>query len=209
MSVVWLILKIFTNFQVVGRENLKDLKRPYILVSNHESHLDPPLVSIAVMNRPSLFPVRFMTKDAFFRIPGFNLLIWLLGSFKSNRKLGIDKALETPFRILEKRGAVIMFPEGHIVSERGILGPGKRGAAALSIMTRAAILPMSVHISENLTLWRFLFARRSRKHIKVNIGQPFYLDNVEYPDISDEVTLKATDKIMLEIQKLYSLHIYD
>lgn len=43
MICIWLILRIFSKLEIIGRENLKDLEKPLIIVSNHESHLDPPL----------------------------------------------------------------------------------------------------------------------------------------------------------------------
>lgn len=203
-----LLLKVFTNFRVVGSENLTDARKPLIIVSNHESHLDPQLLGVAMLHKPSLYPLRYMTKNEFFLIPIFNLLIWLLGSFKANRGQGLHRALITPQKILAKNGSVIMFPEGKIIFERGTLGRPKRGAAALAIMTKAAILPVSLHTPHGLTPVKFLFARRSSKNVVVNIGEPFYLDNVTYPDVSDEITQKATDEIMLKIESLYNQHSY-
>jgi len=201
---VWLMLVIFTKIEVEGSENLKEAKKPLIVISNHESHLDPTLMGITLLHRPRLFPIRFMTKNEFFLIPGFNLLIYILGSFKANRGQGLENSLRNPVRILRHRGMVMMFPEGKIIWERGTLGRGKRGTAALAIMTGAGILPLSVHIPEHLSPWKLFFTRRSSKSIKINIGQVFYLDKVEYPDISEENVNRATERIMENIRCLYS-----
>jgi 1-acyl-sn-glycerol-3-phosphate acyltransferase len=42
----WVLLKTFTRFEIIGRENLKEVSRPFIVVSNHESHLDPQLTDL-------------------------------------------------------------------------------------------------------------------------------------------------------------------
>ncbi|MDP2631827.1 MAG: 1-acyl-sn-glycerol-3-phosphate acyltransferase, partial [Candidatus Uhrbacteria bacterium] len=87
-SLSWLLLQIFTNFEIRGLKNLKDITRPFIVVSNHESHLDPQLVGVALLHRPTLFPLRYMAKNELFRVPVLNLLIWILGAFKAHRKTG-------------------------------------------------------------------------------------------------------------------------
>ena len=111
----WLLLTIFTRLEIHGKENIQEISRPFIIVSNHESHLDPQLLGVALLTRPSLFPLRYMTKNEFLRIPIFNIFLWLLGAFRAYRKEGIGKSLLTPTRILENGGNVIMFPEGRII----------------------------------------------------------------------------------------------
>lgn len=204
-SVSLLLLKIFTNLRIEGRENLKEVSRPFIVVTNHESHLDPQLTGVVLLWRPSLFPLRYMAKNELFNYPGFNLLIWLLGAFKAHRKTGIGKSLLTPTRILERGGGLVMFPEGKIITERPHLGDGRRGAAILALTTKSALLPMSVHTPVNFTAWDFLF---KRKTVAIHVGAPFYLDNLDYPDFSDENTYKATQVIMQKIAALYFQHKY-
>lgn len=201
----WVLLKTFTRFEIIGRENLKEVSRPFIVVSNHESHLDPQLTGVALLYRPSLYPLRFMAKNELFRIPLLNVVIWLLGAFKAHRKQGIGKSLLTPTKILEKGGSVILFPEGKIIPERPKLGEGRRGAAILALTTRAALLPISLHTPHGLTPWRFI---ATRPKIVIRIGTPFYLNNLDYPDFSDENTYRATQEIMQKIADLYYEHDY-
>ncbi|HSX42254.1 MAG TPA: lysophospholipid acyltransferase family protein [Candidatus Saccharimonadales bacterium] len=204
-AVVWIVLKIFTRFEVNGRENLREIRRPFIIVANHESHLDPPLVGVAMLYQPKLFPIRFMAKDQLFWIPGFNLLIWLLGSFRARKKQGIGRTLLGPVKILENKGGLVMFPEAHIFPERGALGSGRRGAAILALTTRAQLVPISLHTPAGLNPFKFIF---TRPHIVINIGEPFYLNNTYYLDFSDENTTAATAVIMGKIAALYHQHQY-
>ena len=204
-SLSWLLLKIFTNFEIKGLNNLKEITRPFIVVSNHESHLDPQLTGVALLHRPTLFPLRYMAKNELFNYPGFNLLLWLLGAFRAHRKTGIGKSLLTPTRILERGGGLIMFPEGRIIKERPKLGEGRRGAAILALTTKALLVPMSLHTPPGLVWWRFL---STRPRVIINIGNPFYLNNMDYPDFSDENTYKATGVIMKKIADLYFQYDY-
>lgn len=204
-SLTWLILKIFTRFEVNGHAHLAEIRRPFVVVANHESHLDPQLVGVALLYYPTLFPVRYMAKDQLFRIPVFNGLIWLLGAFRAHKKRGIGKSLLLPVKLLEQGSGIIMFPEAHIVPERPQLGSGRRGAAILALTTRAQLVPMALHTPAHLTPWKFLF---TRPRIVVTIGEPFYLNNTDFMDFSDANTTAATAVIMGKIAELYHQHHY-
>ncbi len=199
-------LKLFTRLEIEGREHLTDLPRRFIAVANHESHFDPQLVGVALMSRPGLFPLRYMAKNPLFYIPGLNVLIWLLGAFRAHKGKGLEKALQSPLAILEGNGAVIMFPEGRMIIERPKLGEGKRGAAVLALKTGAALLPMSIHTPHDMPPVIPLTLGRPR--VVIRIGEPFYLNNVDYPDLSDDNTKKATQEIMRRIADLYFQHKY-
>lgn len=200
------LLKIFTRLEIHGQENLRELQKPFIVVSNHESHLDPQLVGVALLGSPKHFPVRYMAKNTLFWIPGLNLLIWLLGAFMAHKKKGIERSLWTPLKILKNNGAVIMFPEGRMIIERPKLGEGRRGAAMLALMTGSAILPMSIHTPHDLP--PIIPLTTHRPDVAIRIGEPFYLNNLDYPDLSDENTYKATQVIMQKIADLYFQHRY-
>ena len=201
----WLLLRIFTRFEIKGLNNLQAISRPFVVAANHESHLDPQLVGVALLHRPSLFPLRYMAKNEMFQVPGLNVLIWILGAFKAHRKTGIGKSLLTPTRILERGGGVIMFPEGRIIKPRPQLGEGRRGAAILALTTKAVLVPIALHTPPGLVWWRFL---TTRPRVIINIGAPFYLNNTDYPDFSDENTYKATKVIMEKIADLYFQYDY-
>ena len=194
---VWVVLKIFTDYRVEGIENIKKIKKPYILAANHKSSWDPPLVSIAIVGRPLLFPVRFMTKDVFFKWPGINLLFYLEGCYKANKKKGLATSLKSSLKILNKKGAIIIFPEGHTVPDRNVLGEPRRGAAAMAISTDVEIVPIAVK-TPKLTIAQFLF---TRPKMTVVVGEPFSCEKC--PDICDENIAKANKVIMSKISQLY------
>lgn len=202
---LWIILHTFARYEIHGVENLKEINERYIVVSNHESDFDPLLVGYALFHKLSLLPFYYMAIDYLFYIPGLNIIIWLCGAFRTHRGKGIDRSLRVPRKILERGGGVIMFPEGKLIRERPKLGEGKRGAAILALSTKSVIVPMSVHTPARMTLWKFLFGR---PHIVTRIGEPFYLDNTAYPDMSDENTFAATKVIMQKIADLYYMHDY-
>lgn len=199
-------LKVFSRLEIHGQEHLREIKKPLIVVANHESHADPQLVGVALLAQPGLFPLRYMAKNSLFYIPGLNLLMWLMGAFMAHKKKGIERSLRTPLKILKNKGAVIMFPEGRMIVARPKLGEGRRGAAMLALMTGATLLPMSIHTPHDSLPIIPIFWGRPR--VVIRIGEPFYLNNVDYPDLSDDNTRKATQKIMEEIAALYFQHEY-
>lgn len=201
----WLVLELFTDFEILGRDNLKEVKKPLIVTSNHESHLDPLLLGVAFLTQPRLYPLQFLAKNEMFNYPVYNVLIYLLGAFKAHRKKGLDRSLLIPMRIMKRKGTVVFFPEGKIISQRPKLGQGRRGAAVLALLSGATILPVSLSSPANLTPWRFL---TTRPHLTVRIGRPYQLDPAEYLDFSDENMTRPTGVIMDRIAALYQQYRY-
>jgi 1-acyl-sn-glycerol-3-phosphate acyltransferase len=198
LTLIW--LRISTRLEIDGLENLREVKEPMIVVANHESHLDPMLVGAALIHQPGLFPLRYLAKNELFNYPVFGLVIFLLGAFRAHKKKGLEKSLLTPLRTLKAKGAVVIFPEGHIVPERPKIGPGRRGTAILAAVSGAGILPISLHTPANLSAWKMTF---TRPKITINIGQQFYLQDPEHFDFSDDQMAKPTKLIMDKISELY------
>lgn len=201
----WILLKILTDFRIIGTENLEKIKRPVIIVSNHEAHLDPQLIGVSLFRRPDLLPLRYMAKDAMFSIPLYNLLIWLLGAFRAHKKEGINRSLQIPTSILQNKGVVIMFPEGRMIVERGTLGSPRRGAAMLALRTGAQILPMAVNTPHDIWPIPLVF---DRPRVVVTIGEPFVLDKTKFSGEDEATVNKAGEFIMQKIHHLYSQHKY-
>ena len=200
------VFRLFTKLEITGQENIKSVKNPYIIVSNHESHLDPELVASSLYaSNKKLFPISFVTKDSFFKIPVFAQIIIALGAFPAHKKEGIEKSLAIPTQIINDGGGVIMFPEGRIISERPLLGEGRRGAAILGHTTDATIIPMSLHTPANLSVFKFVF---TQPKIVVRIGKPFKLTPIKFNNMSDDQIAKSTKDIMTKIGELYFQHKY-
>jgi 1-acyl-sn-glycerol-3-phosphate acyltransferase len=110
-----------------------------LLVANHSSFLDPPLVG-SVAPRP----VSFMAKEELFRVPGLGLLIRNLNARPVRREGADAGALRTALRILKEDGALLMFPEGTRGPE-GTLREPKPGAGMLAVLSGAAVVPVFIN----------------------------------------------------------------
>ncbi|HET7340743.1 MAG TPA: lysophospholipid acyltransferase family protein [Methylomirabilota bacterium] len=116
-----------------------------LLVSNHSSVLDPPLVGGACPRQ-----LTFLAKAELFAVPGFGALIRRLGARPLRREGADPSALRTAQRVLEDGKALLVFPEG-TRGEEGVLRPAKPGAALLAVQTGATVVP--VYVSGSGRAW--------------------------------------------------------
>ncbi|HBJ29759.1 MAG TPA: 1-acyl-sn-glycerol-3-phosphate acyltransferase, partial [Dehalococcoidia bacterium] len=100
-------LRAFADWEVTGRENVPSMG-PLVVVANHLSNLDPPLLGASLPRR-----IRFLAKDTLF--VGGPLVRWFLGSygaFPVNRDGADVRAYRWALNLLNNDGALVVFPEG-------------------------------------------------------------------------------------------------
>lgn len=132
-----LALALF-RVSVRGREHVPQTG-PLLLVANHLSVLDPPLVGVATPRQ-----LCFMAKEELFRVPGLGRLIRALGARPVRREGGDSRALKTALGLLAEGRALLVFPEG-TRGEEGRLGAAKPGVGMLAVLSGAPVVP--VHVS--------------------------------------------------------------
>ena len=138
------LMRLFFGLRSRGTEHVP-ATGPVLLVANHVSFLDPPLVGGASARR-----LTFLAKAELFRVPLFGGLIRRLGAHPLRREGGDAGALRTALRVLKGGGALLVFPEG-TRGEEGILGPAKPGAGMLAVLGGAAVVP--VYVSGSGRAW--------------------------------------------------------
>lgn len=116
-----------------------NVRKPYVVVSNHESNFDPFLLSYLP------WEMKYLSKKALFRIPIFGWSMWIVGDVAVNRsdKDSRGDALEGCRRVLRKRVSVLFFPEG-TRSRTDELLPFRNGAFRLAIEEGVDILPLGM-----------------------------------------------------------------
>ena len=110
---------------------------PMLLVCNHLSHFDPPLVGVATGR-----PCAYLARHTLFKVPGLGLLIHWLNAFPIDRDAGKD-GLTAVLKLLEQGHRVLMFPEG-TRSETGEMQPFKAGVALIAKKAHCPIIPVGV-----------------------------------------------------------------
>jgi 1-acyl-sn-glycerol-3-phosphate acyltransferase len=164
-SVMKALLVLLTRWRVEGKENVPR-QGPVIIVSNHLSIIDPPLLGASVPRR-----IRFMAKQELFDFWFARIIVEAYGGFPVRRgqldRAAVRRALEG----LQSGCVLGMFPEGKR-SHNGQLQSAQLGASLIASRAGVLILPVGIFGSEKVRGMRFVL-RRPR--VTVNIGRPFTL----------------------------------
>jgi 1-acyl-sn-glycerol-3-phosphate acyltransferase len=109
-----------------------------LVVSNHQSVLDPPLVGMGSRRR-----MNYLARETLFRFGPFRWLIHSLDAIPVDRDgLGLA-GLKESLRRLKRGEMVLIFPEG-TRTEHGEIGSFLPGFTALASRSQAAILPAAI-----------------------------------------------------------------
>jgi 1-acyl-sn-glycerol-3-phosphate acyltransferase len=111
---------------------------PALLVANHSSFLDPPLVGGVAPRQ-----LAFMAKAELFRVPLLGGLVRRLNARPVRREGADAGALRTALRILQDGGVLLMFPEGTRGPEGRLRDP-KPGAGMLAVMSGVPVVPVFI-----------------------------------------------------------------
>ena len=131
---------IIRRLKIYGKENLPKDKKPFIVMPNHLSNLDPPLVSTVLTG----IPVAYMAKKELFETPIIKELIYLLGAFSVDRGKVEKTTIRAVKEIIEKNWCLGMFLEGTRSKTPGILGIPNIGPAYVANLNNIPILPLGI-----------------------------------------------------------------
>ena len=162
--VVWPAAILFYTTKVIGWNNIDRKHKRYIYTSNHQSYIDPPLLSL-VANRP----VAYMAKDELFVQKNLltRFLVISLGSFAVNRDKPERATLKTVHDIVKKtKWQLGMFPQGGIVKEGELFENIKPGFVSLAKLAKMDIVPVAICGFTGYAKWPF------SKHLTLKIGKP-------------------------------------
>ncbi len=176
-----------SRLAVTGQENVSPL-RPALVVSNHQSYADVP-----ILYRALPVPLRFTAKKELGRVPLIGRFMQSLGMVfvdrsTQQRAAGAVRELRTALR----RGEwTVVFPEG-TRSTDGVVGPFAAGSLAAAIAENVDILPVAVAGSGRM-LPKGCFRVRPAK-IRVRIGAPISTEGLEQSD-RFELAAKTRDAV--------------
>jgi 1-acyl-sn-glycerol-3-phosphate acyltransferase len=138
-GVVWGMMRV----TVVDKQKLKGLKRPFVAVANHSSHLDAPLIMGALPRSLARYLAAGAAGDYFFDVwwrRGLTALFF--NAFPVDRSGSNPRNINAKM-LLQHDVPVLVFPEG-TRSKDGKLGHFKPGAAALATATGVPIVPIAI-----------------------------------------------------------------
>lgn len=138
---------------------------PLLVVSNHQSHLDPVLVGLSIHPRQ----MNFLARAGLF-LPVFGALIRMLNAVPLRQGESDTAAIRTALEQLAMGRAVLVFPEGSRTPD-GAMHPFKRGVWLLLSRAGCPVLPIAVEGAYDMMPKDALLPRIGGP-VAVQIGEP-------------------------------------
>ncbi len=155
-----------------------------LVVSNHQSNLDPPLVGLGCARR-----MNYLARDTLFRFPPLRWLIRSLDAIPIDREgIGLSGIKES-LRRLKRGEMVLVFPEG-TRTPTGDIQPFLPGFTALAVRGRAAILPVAIEGAYQSWPRQQRFPRLGR--VAVHYGEPI---------LPSQVVAMADRALLAEVER--------
>lgn len=190
---------VFFRGEVRGTENLPTTG-PFLIASNHASHLDPPMVGTHVPRQMCFFARKTLWNG---RIAAW----WLdgVGTIPVDRDGGQDVgALKRVLRALADGKVLILFPEG-TRSPDGHLQSAKPGIGFIVCKTQVPVVPARIFGSFEAFGKGAQFPRLGTP-LDVVFGRPIPPSAYDDPSAGKERYQIASQRIMTEIAKLERPH---
>lgn len=164
---VWFWLQF--GYRIEGRHH--EPPPPYIIIANHTSAVDIPLVAIAARA-----PVAFVAKEELMRIGAVRVWIRSVGGIFVRRGDPGRAFFRTALDILSRGRVLGIFAEG-ARSPDGRLQPFEEGAAYFALHAGVPVLPIAIIGSHRVMPKGAKFPRRAV--VVLRIGEPLVVPKVE------------------------------
>ena len=179
------------KIKIFGETGIDD-RLPYVVVCNHLSQADIPLIS----NLP--WEMKWVAKKELFDVPVVGWMMKLAGDISVDRRAPDRKEVtfEKAHFYLSHNCSVMFFPEG-TRSLSGKLNAFTRGAFELAIRERVPVLPLVIDGTQNALpnrSWKFGTAR----NIRLKVLDPVSTEGLGRNDVSN-LTEKVRGRILKQL----------
>jgi len=183
---VFPIYKFVFKGHLIGRDNIPQ-KDSFIMVSNHGSLLDPPLLGHALGRN-----ISFMAKAELFKIPFLGFIIKACGAYPVKRGIVDKNTIRTACKKLSNNNSIGIFIDG-TRQKNGRVNRPKQGAALLAFKNQKLLLPVAIVNSHRLIRFKFFIPLFSK--IVIKVGKPVQPPQSSSKDDLNSVTMHLQDKI--------------
>jgi 1-acyl-sn-glycerol-3-phosphate acyltransferase len=191
----------YADIKVLGKENLKGLKRPIIFVCNHLSNSDG-LVLDRVLKEED---VTFIAGVKLSNDPITNIGMNVVKSISIKPNSADREALTRVVKTVKDGNNIVIFPEG-TRSRTGSMIEGKKGVLLIARLAKATIVPIGLWGSDKLMpinkSGKMSDENFQHAEVIVNIGKPISLSEKEKDEDKHLYEDRALNDLMREIAVL-------
>ena len=194
------LARCFARIRVEGLEHLAALDGPVVFASNHQSHMDTPVILAALPGRHRRRVAVAMAKeffDAHFHPGGrpwrqrltAGTLYYLAALFFNafplpQREAGARRTLRYIGDLVSEGWSVLIFPEGRR-TEAGEINPFRPGVGMIGSRLGVPVVPVRLEGVDRVLHPSWKMARRGR--VRVAFGAPLMLDGEDYAKLAGRV----------------------
>ena len=183
---VFPIYKFVFKGHLIGRHNIPQ-KASFIMVSNHGSLLDPPLLGHALGRN-----ISFMAKAELFKIPFLGFIIRACGAYPVKRGIADKNTIQTACNKLSSNKCIGIFIDG-TRQKNGRVNKPKQGAALLAFKNQKLLLPVAIVNSHRLIRFKCFIPLFSK--IVIKVGKPLLPPQSSSRDDLSSVTINLQENI--------------
>jgi 1-acyl-sn-glycerol-3-phosphate acyltransferase len=155
--------------KIENKEKLP-LEGQYVIVSNHRSIIDPPIVEVAFQDTEIFGP--WISKKELYNSFFFGLFVRHAGSILLNREKSQMSGFFADIKEAVKRGETIfIFPEGTRNKTDKPLTSFKEGTRIIALKNRLPILPLYIKTNANEVLAKALKDKNLKQEVTVVVGE--------------------------------------
>ena len=180
------IYKFVFKGHLIGRDNIPQ-KESFIMVSNHGSLLEPPVLGHALGRN-----ISFMAKAELFKIPFLGFIIRACGAYPVKRGIADKNTIKTACNKLADDNCIGIFIDG-TRQKNGRVNKPKQGAALLAFKNQKLLLPVAIINSHRLIKFKFCIPLFSK--IVIKVGKPLLPPKSSSRDDLNSVTLQLQENI--------------
>ena len=193
------LARLFARIRVEGLEHLKALDGPVIFASNHQSHMDVPVILSALPGRwravtaPAMakeffkahfFPAEFTWRERFTNSLNYYLAAFYFNAFPlPQREAGARQTLQYIGELTSEGWSILIFPEG--LRSSGDIKPFRAGIGMIGSRLELPVVPVRIDDVHTLLPTGSTFVRPGR--VRVAFGEPLRLRGGDYAALASLV----------------------
>jgi long-chain acyl-CoA synthetase len=198
--------RIFAWVRVQGLEHIEHLDQPVVFASNHQSHMDVPVILMAMPGRlrakiaPAMakeffkahfFPQEFSTREVFTNRLNYYLSAFFFNTFPlPQREAGARQTLRYIGEVTGDGFSVLIFPEG-VRSDGGEIKPFRGGIGMIGARLGLPVVPVRIDGVDRVLRTGWKMAKPGP--VSVTFGAPMRLSGDNYAELAKQVEQAVRD----------------